>query len=130
MELPFSFYRKALDLQNKYFGKDSQRIGNTIQTNGVNLNRRLVNLFDSNRVNVGISYDGPYNDVLRNKTEETENAIKLLQKQDAKFTVSCTLSDETADKQTELYRFFRDMNISASFSPVVPKGCEIGRAHV
>lgn len=123
LELPFSFYRKAFDLQNRYFGKDAQRVGNTIQTNGVNLNKRLIRFFDNNKVNVGVSYDGPYNDVLRNMTEETENAIRQMQKQNAKFTVSCTLSDETADKQVELYRHFRNLNIAPSFSPVVPKGC-------
>ncbi len=123
LQLPFSFYRKAFDLQNKYFGKDSHRVGNTIQTNGVNIDRRLLKLCESNNINIGISYEGPYNNVLRNMTEETEKAIELMQKHGSKFTVSCTLSNETVDKQLEMYRYFRDHKIAPSFSPVVPKGC-------
>jgi len=123
LQLPFSFYRKAFDLQNKYFGKDSHRVGNTIQTNGVNIDRRLLRLCESNNINIGISYEGPYNNVLRNMTEETEKAIELMQKHGSKFTVSCTLSNETVDEQLEMYRYFRDHKIAPSFSPVVPKGC-------
>ncbi len=123
LQMPFSFFRKAFDLQKKYFGKDSHRVGNTIQTNGANINRRFVRFFESEQVNVGISYEGPYNDTLRSMTKETEDAIELMQKQGSKFTVSCTLSDETADKQLELYRYFRDLKISPSFSPVTPRGC-------
>ncbi len=125
LQLPFSFYRKAFDLQKKHFGEDSHRVGNTIQTNGTNINRKFVRFFENNSVNVGISYEGPYNDILRSMTGETEAAIKLMQKQNSKFTVSCTLSDETADKQIELYRYFSDLGISPSFSPVVPKGCAL-----
>lgn len=121
--MPFSFYRRALDLQDKYFGKDSHRVGNTIQTNGINIDRRFLRLCEDRSINVGISYEGPYNDILRNMTAETGRSIEVMQKHGSKFSVSCTLSTETADKQPEIYRYFRDLGIAPSFSPVLPKGC-------
>ena len=42
LTLPFSFYKKAIELEERHFGKNSFRYGNTIQTNGLNLNRRLM----------------------------------------------------------------------------------------
>lgn len=123
LQMPFSFYRKAFDLQDKYFNNDSHRVGNTIQTNGININRKLLRFCESNNVNIGISYEGQYNNILRNMTEETEKAIELMRKQGSKFTVSCTLSNETVNKQLEIYRYFKDLRIAPSFSPVIPKGC-------
>ena len=123
LQMPFAFYRRVFDLQDKYFGKDSHRVGNTIQTNGINVDRRFLRLCEERSINVGISYEGPFNADLRNMTAETEKSIELMQRQGSKFSVSCTLSAGTADKQREMYRYFRDRKIAPSFSPVVPKGC-------
>ena len=37
--------------------------------------------------------------------------------------MSPTISSETASKQAELYRYFRDKGTNVSFSPVIPAGC-------
>ncbi|MGI5964996.1 MAG: radical SAM protein [Candidatus Methanomethylophilaceae archaeon] len=121
--MPLSFYRNAFNLQDKYFGKDSHRIINTVQTNGINISRRHLRFFASKKVNVGVSYEGPYSNILRDMSGKTDEAVDLMVKNGSKFSVSCTISSETADKQSEIYRWFRERRIAVSFSPVTPRGC-------
>lgn len=121
--LPMSFYKNAISLQEIYFGKDSHRVGNTIQTNGINLNRRFMEYCREKMINIGISNEGPFNDVLRQETSAVEKNIKILKDRDHKFSINSTLSSETAGKQLEIYKYFRDQGITVSFSPVIPAGC-------
>lgn len=121
LTVPLSFYKKAIELEEKYFGKQSFRYGNTIQTNGLNINRRLMSYCRTKAINVGVSYEGPYNSVLREG--DVEKTLGYLSDKEDKYSVSCTISSETASKQLELYRYFRDRGTNVSFSPVIPAGC-------
>lgn len=121
MTLPMSFYKEAMRLEEEYFGKGSFRYGNTIQTNGLLLNKRFMAYCREKAINVGVSYEGPYNSVLREG--DVEKTLKTLSSKDNKYSVSATISSETASRQRELYRYFRDSGTNVSFSPVIPAGC-------
>ena len=121
--LSLQFYRDAITLQKKYFGKDTHRVGNTIQTNGILLDRKFDNFCKENKINVGVSFEGPYNDVLRERSSDVLKNLTYLSDKDHVFTVGSTISSGTESKQTELYEYFRDMKINVSFSPVIPSGC-------
>jgi len=121
--LPHRFYRNVIALQEKYFGKDSHRVGNTIQTNGTLLEKGFIEFCKDKKINIGISHEGPFNDVLRQRTEVSENNLMLLSKKDRVFSVSSTISSATESKQSEMYEYFKSNRASASFSPVIPAGC-------
>lgn len=121
MTLPMSFYKSVIELEEKHFGKNSFRVGNTIQTNGTLLNRRFMAYCREKMINVGVSCEGPYNGVLREI--DPERAINLLSSKENKYSVSSTISAETASKQRELYEYYRDKGTNISFSPVIPAGC-------
>ncbi len=121
LTLPMSFYKDAISLQEKYFGRDSNRYSNTIQTNGTLLNRRLMAYCREKRINVGVSYEGPYNSVLRDG--DPSKALAMLSAKENKYSVSATISSETALKQKELYDFFKAGGTNLSLSPVIPAGC-------
>ena len=121
LTLPMSFYKDAISFQEKYFGKDSNRYSNTIQTNGTLLNRRLMAYCREKRINVGVSYEGPYNQVLRDG--DPSKALAMLSAKENKYSVSATISSETALKQKELYDFFKADGTNLSLSPVIPAGC-------
>ena len=121
LTLPMQFYKDAMELQERYFGKNTYRCGNTIQTNGLLLNRRLMAYCREKQINIGVSYEGPYNSVLREG--DVEGALSKLSAKDNRYSVSATISRETAPKQAELYRYFRDKGTNVSFSPVIPAGC-------
>jgi len=123
--MPFKFYKEAIGLQEKYFGKNSHRIGNTIQTNGIMLDKKFINFCREKMINIGISYEGPYNDVLRERSDVVRENIEYLSGKERMFSVSSTISAETASKQKEIYEGFRANKTAVSFIPVIPAGCAV-----
>lgn len=121
LTLPMSFYKSVIELEERHFGKNSFRVGNTIQTNGVLLNRRFMSYCREKAINVGVSWEGPYNGILREI--DPEKAVSMLSDKENKYSVSSTISAETALKQREIYRFFRDRGTNLSLAPVIPAGC-------
>ena len=121
MTLPMSFYKSVIEIQEKRFGRNRMRFGNTIQTNGTLLNRRFMAYCREKAINVGVSCEGPYNSVLREL--DPGKAISLLSAKENKYSVSSTISRETASKQRELYEYYRDKGTNLSLSPVIPVGC-------
>lgn len=121
--LPFKFYKDAISLQEMYFGKGSHRVGNTIQTNGTILDKKFITFCKEKMINIGISFEGPYNDVLRERADNIEKMIEDMSDKERVFSVSSTISKETTSKQNELYRYFRERKTAISFSPVIPAGC-------
>ncbi len=119
--LPMSFYKSVIELEEKHFGKGSFRYGNTIQTNGTLLNKRFMAYCREKTINVGVSYEGPYNHILR--SSDVEKVLRTLSSKDNKYSVSATISSETASCQKEIYEYFRDKGSNLSLSPVIPAGC-------
>ena len=120
---PLSFFKRAVELQDRYFGKDSHRCGNTVQTNGVTIDRRFMDFCRDRRINVGVSYEGELNDELRQMSRDTAAAIDMMSRRGYMFSVSCTMCRTTAASMPDLYGYFSGRGINASFSPVVPIGC-------
>lgn len=121
LTLKMDFFKKVIELEDKYFGKNHERAGNTVQTNGLNINRRFMAFCRQNMINVGVSYEGPYNHVLRQG--DVQKVLDVLSDKENKYSVSCTICNETASKQLELYHYFRERGTNISFSPVIPAGC-------
>jgi uncharacterized protein len=121
LTLPMSFYKDAMALEEKYFGKDSMRYGNTVNTNGTLLNRRFMAYCREKKINVGVSYEGPYYQVLR--AEDVEKTLNKMSAKENMYSVGATISKDTASKQKEIYRYFRDKDIAVSLSPVIAAGC-------
>lgn len=121
LSLPISFYKKALDLQESIFGP--HRFGNTIQTNGRNLDRRFVKFCKEKQISIGISHDGPCNQVLRPSNDNVEKQIIDMTERERVFSVSSSISRETQDRQVDIYRHFRDIGSAVSINPVLPLGC-------
>lgn len=121
LNLPISFYRKVLDMQKRIFGP--LRYGNTIQTNGVALDRKFIKFCKDNEVNIGISHEGPCNALLRPDGDAVEKRIVEMSDKERVFSVSSTVSRGAQDRQAEIYRHFRDIGTAVSINPVVPLGC-------
>jgi len=123
LTLPLRFYKDALALQERHFGKGSHRVGNTIQTNGTAIDRRFADFCRDKKVNLGISFEGPFNDALRQETDRVDRNLSYLSRKEHVFSVNPTVSAATVSKQREMYRHFRDRGIDVCFSPVLPMGC-------
>ncbi|MCL1905290.1 MAG: radical SAM protein [Methanomassiliicoccaceae archaeon] len=120
---PLRFYKDAVGLQEKYFGKGSHRVSNTIQTNGTLMEKKFMNFCREKKINVGVSFEGPCNDVLRERTDEVQKNIEMMKKEGHMFSVSSTICKAVTKDMEKIYDHFIEKDIALSFSPVIPLGC-------
>ena len=124
--LGLDFYRRALSLQQKYAG--GKTIHNTIQTNGVLLNREWADFFAQNGFLVGISIDGPrdIHDKYRRDRggaptfDKVMNAVRLLQTAGVDFNTMTTVNAASEGRGKEVYQFLKALGSRyLQFMPVV-----------
>ena len=134
------FYRRAVDLQNKY-RKPGMSFLNTMQTNGTLLTDEWCEFFKEHDYLIGISIDGPreLHDAYRvNKRGEGSfdkvmRGLRLLQKHTVEYNILSTVNRINADFPLEVYRFLRDDAGTdwMQFIPVVERVDEHGNpAHL
>ena len=120
---PLSFYRKALELQQRYAG--GRQIDNCLQTNGTLLTDEWCEFLRENRFLVGISIDGPqtYHDAYRCRSfDKVMRGIRLLQKHHVEWNAMATVNHLNADHPVEFYRFFKEIGCQyLQFTPVVER---------
>ena len=120
---PLSFYRKALELQQRY--ARGRQIDNCLQTNGTLLTDEWCEFLRENRFLVGISIDGPqtYHDAYRCRSfDKVMRGIRLLQKHHVEWNAMATVNHLNADHPVEFYRFFKEIGCQyLQFTPVVER---------
>ena len=112
--LGLDFYRKAVQLQQKYAG--GKRIENDFQTNGTLLNDEWCEFFKQNNFRLGLSLDGPkhlHDRVRRGKgntptCDQVCRAARLLQKHEVPFSVLTVVSSANAEHPAEVYQFLTE----------------------
>ena len=121
LTLPLSFFKKAIELEEKHFGRS--KVGNTVQTNGLELDRKFVQFCREKMINIGISHEGPCAGILRHDCAKVEKKIEELAGKERVFAVSATVSRECQGRQSEIYDHFEDVGASLSLAPVIRAGC-------
>jgi uncharacterized protein len=114
MLMGVDFFRDALDFQKKY-AMPGQIIENSIQTNGVLINREWCDFFRKEKLLVGISLDGPrdFHDFYRKNSaghgsfDDVMKSIEMMEKYGVEFNVLCLLTDRNIKYPLEIYKFFR-----------------------
>ena len=112
--LGIDFYRKAMELQQKY--ADGKRIENTLQTNGTLVDEAWCELFAANNFLVGISLDGPQDihDAFRVTKggrptfERVMQTIGMFQRSGVEYNTLSVVNRLCEGRGGEIYRFFRD----------------------
>ncbi|MDH6305819.1 uncharacterized protein M2459_003030 [Parabacteroides sp. PF5-5] len=125
---PISFYKKALELQQKY--AQGRQIDNSIQTNGTLLTDEWCKFFKDNNFLVGISIDGPqefHDEYRRNKQGipsfvKVMKGIQLLKKHGVEYNAMAVVNDYNVDYPLEFYRFFKELKCHyIQFTPIVER---------
>ena len=121
--VPMSFYKNAFSIQKKYYGKAG--CDNTIQTSGSLLNQRFIEFCKSNRVNIGVSYEGGFENGLRPDMDVglVDSMVEYMAKKGHMFLVSATIHGGTVDMMDAIYEKFRSTGASLSFNPIINLGC-------
>ena len=108
------FYRKLVSFQKRY-GRSGLSVSNSMQTNGLFIDRAWCELFRDYNWLLGVSLDGPQekHDAHRVKKDgaptwrKVMDSIELLRKYRVDFNVLCVLSATNVDEPRSLYRWFR-----------------------
>ena len=120
---PMSFYKKAFAVQKKYYGKTG--CDNTIQTSGSLLSQRFIEFCRSNKVNLGVSYEGGFENGLRPDmdVEHVDAMVDYMARKGHMFLVSATIHGGNVDLMDSIYEKFKGMGASLTFNPIVNLGC-------
>ena len=120
-----SFYKKAIDFQNKYRRK-GMKITNAFQTNGILLNNDWAKFFKDNNFLVGISIDGP--EKLHNRFRKDHSGagtfssvmagLNALRKYNVDFNTLTAVQSDNGDYPQEVYNFLK--RIDSTFMQFIP----------
>lgn len=128
MMRPLSFYRRVLELQQRYAGE--HRIANCIQTNGTLLTPEWCRFLAENHWLVGVSIDGPqeYHDAYRRTRRglpshaQVMKGIRMMQQYGVEWNAMAVVNAMNADHPLEFYDFFRELDCRyIQFTPVVER---------
>jgi len=108
------FFRQAVAYQ-KQFKRPGQQVVNSMQTNGVALDRAFAKFFHEEEFLVGISLDGPQDihDATRRHVgggvshDQVMTAIEHMRAERVQFNILTVLHDGNAARAGEIYEFFR-----------------------
>ena len=125
---PISFYRRALDLQQRY--ANGRQVDNCLQTNGTLLTDEWCAFLRDNGFLVGISLDGtqPMHDAYRRARggqptwNDVMRGVRLLQRHGVEWNAMAVVNDVNVRQPVEFYRFFRDIGCRyLQFTPIVER---------
>lgn len=114
------WFESAINLQKKHL--KNNKIKNRLQTNGTLLNESFSKFFIKEGFNISISYDGQFNDVLRQQTNNVENGIRNVQNNGGKCGIISTIHAKNYLHQIEMYEHFKKMNCPMKFNAMFPLG--------
>lgn len=112
------FYRKIFDFQRQKNEESGTIFRNFFTTNGLLLNEEFIDLLIQNKTLINVSYDGPYNHVLRQYGDRVLKNIKLIQAKHGKLRCYCTLSKESYAQLPEIYEWFKAQGIDFKTLPI------------
>lgn len=91
-------------------------------TNGLLLTDEFIDLLNKNNVLINISFDGPYNNILRQQTQKVQEIVFKLRDKGGKFRCFCTLSKDSVLHLREIYEWFKNNRIHFKTLPVEKRG--------
>lgn len=116
------FYRNIFKKQQELKDRYNSCFNNVITTNGLLLTDEFIDLFIYHNVQINISFDGPYNNILRQHTEEVKRNIFKIRDKGGKFRCFCTISKDSVSHLQEIYEWFRDNNLHFKTLPIEKRG--------
>lgn len=117
------FFKTVVSLQKKYMDLyPGNEVKNCIQTNAILMTDEMIAFFKANHFSISVSYDGLFNDFLRQGTEKTvENIIKC-QQAGLRINVLSVIHSGNYDKQYEMFKDFQSRNLKCKFNRIFAEG--------
>lgn len=122
-----AFYKDIFSREEKL---KNVKVKNYIQTNGVLLNEKILDMFLQNQMCIGISFDGPkeIHDMLRitpnngGSYKSVSKAMNMLNRKRVQFGVITTLTSYHVGNEKKLFEEYKKYSCSAKLNPFHPTG--------
>lgn len=112
------FFEGLRLLENKY----GTEFNVLFTTNGLLLTDAFIDILNENRVFINVSFDGPFNDLLRQHTQKVQNIIFKIRDKGGRFRCFCTLSKHSVPHLREIYDWFNENGLHFKTLPVEKRG--------
>lgn len=116
------FYTQVFAFQAEMVKKYGVKFSNFFTTNGILLTDELIDLLIVNNTLINISFDGPYNDVLRGNSELVYKKIHRVKAKGERFRAFCTIAKGSYEHLREIYDWFNQREIDFKILPIEPRG--------
>jgi len=101
-------FTDVLEYQEKIASEKNVIFKNSIQTNGLLIDDKWIELFKKYNFSVGISFDGPHNDDLRSNTEIVYKNMCCLKEKGIKFGTLCVENGLSIEHFENTYNWFKN----------------------
>ncbi len=116
------FYKQMFQVQHELSNQYGASFSNNFTTNGLLLDEELADLLIENDTLINVSFDGPYNHLLRGNSEKVYENILMLKEKKARFRIFCTLSKGSCGHLQEIYNWFCERGLNFKTLPIEPRG--------
>lgn len=116
------FYKQIFEFQQEMRDCYSVTFFNNFTTNGLLLNDELIDLLISNNALINVSFDGPYNDYLRQHSQLVQEVIEKIKKKGGRVRAFCTISKGSYEHLLNIYKWFNEREIDFKILPIEPRG--------
>lgn len=116
------FYRKFFLVIPQFREKHGTEFNILFTTNGLLLNDDFIDLLNENNVLINISFDGPYNNLLRQQTPKVQENVFKIRDKGGRYRCFCTLSKESVPHLREIYDWFKNNNLNFKTLPIEKRG--------
>lgn len=121
------FFKRSIELAERYRQPRHQTVLHTMQTNGTLIDEEWAAFFKQHNYLIGLSIDGPreLHDAYRinrrggGSFDEVIRGWNLLRKHEVDVNILCTIHAANAGQPLEVYRFFRD-ELGARYIQLIP----------
>lgn len=118
LALPVNFYREAFGVIDT-LQIEREKITHAIQSNGTLINDQWCEFIKENRINFGLSIDGPafIHDIHRKTRRglgthaQVMKGVELLRRHDIDFHVIAVITEQSLDYPDEIFKFFLENGI-------------------
>ncbi len=116
------FYNRFFDMLPIYKERYGTMFNILFTTNGLLLNDEFIDLLNANNVLINVSFDGPYNHLLRQQSQKVQDTIFKIRDKGGRFRCFCTLSKESVPHLQEIYDWFKKNDLHFKTLPVEKRG--------
>ena len=118
----YDFYNDIFSYEKKMINQYGVKFSNNFTTNAILLSDELMDLLIENNTLINISFDGPYNDILRKGSETVYERICRVKEKGGRVRAFCTIAKGSYEHLLEIYKWFNERKIDFKILPIEPRG--------